>query len=135
MKELLLQIFTWWHGQTIGTRVFTWRRGRYVGSDEFGNKYYQCSWNEIDPSIGPRRRWVVYNGPVEASRVPPGWRAWLCYTVEKSPAEEEYKPHDWEIPYQPNMTGTTLAYHPEGSMLGSGRRPPATGDYVPWQPN
>jgi NADH:ubiquinone oxidoreductase subunit len=32
------------------------------------------------------------------------------------------------------MTGTPQAYRPPGSILGSGRRPKATGDYKPWQP-
>ena len=40
MKNLLLQIFTWWNGQTLGTRFFTWRFGKRVGEDEFGNVYY-----------------------------------------------------------------------------------------------
>ena len=34
MKTLLTQIFTWWNGQTIGTRFHTWRFGKKVGQDE-----------------------------------------------------------------------------------------------------
>lgn len=135
MKQLLLQIFTWWNGQTIGTRFLTWRKGEFVGSDEFGNKYYQCKWKQIDPSVGPRRRWVVYSGEVEASRIPPGWRAWLCYTVDVSPADKAYQPYPWELAYKHNMTGTTQAYRPEGSLLASGQRPTVSGDYSPWSPN
>jgi len=37
MKNLLVQIFTWWNGQTIGTRFATWRFGKRVGEDELGN--------------------------------------------------------------------------------------------------
>jgi NADH:ubiquinone oxidoreductase subunit len=33
-----------------------------------------------------------------------------------------------------NMTGTPAAYRPPGSILASGKRPPATGDYQAWQP-
>ena len=36
MKTLLTQIFTWWNGQTMGTRFHTWRFGKKVGQDEFG---------------------------------------------------------------------------------------------------
>ena len=43
MKNLLLQLFTWWNGQTLGTRFFTWRFGNKVGQDEFGNTYYEGS--------------------------------------------------------------------------------------------
>ena len=49
---------------TIKTKVM----GQYVGEDEFGNKYY-----EQKKSSNPRR-WVVYNGIVEASKVPAHWR-------------------------------------------------------------
>ena len=31
--SLLKQIFTWWNGQTIGTRFHTWRFGTKVGQD------------------------------------------------------------------------------------------------------
>ena len=41
MKTLLTQIFTWWNGQTIGTRFHTWRFGKKVGQDELGNTYYE----------------------------------------------------------------------------------------------
>jgi NADH:ubiquinone oxidoreductase subunit len=32
------------------------------------------------------------------------------------------------------MTGTAEAWRPKGSILSSGQRPKATGDYKPWQP-
>ena len=40
MKKLLLEIFTWWNGQTLGTRIHTLINGRLVGSDLDGNKYF-----------------------------------------------------------------------------------------------
>jgi NADH:ubiquinone oxidoreductase subunit len=33
-----------------------------------------------------------------------------------------------------NMTGTAQADRPRGSILATGRRPKATGDYKPWRP-
>jgi len=33
-----------------------------------------------------------------------------------------------------NMTGTSEAYRPSGSILASAERPKATGDYKPWRP-
>lgn len=126
MKRFLLQIFTWWNGQTLGTRFHTWRKGQPVGVDEFGNRYYH------DPRSG--RRWVIYAGPSEASSVPPGWHAWLHRTTDIAPPQDAYRPHDWERPHQPNLTGTARAYRPPGSILARGRRPRVTGDYEPWQP-
>jgi NADH:ubiquinone oxidoreductase subunit len=33
-----------------------------------------------------------------------------------------------------NMTGTPEAYRPQGSILATGHRPKATGDYQAWKP-
>jgi NADH:ubiquinone oxidoreductase subunit len=134
MKQFLLKIFTWWNGQTFGTQLWTWRFGEAVGEDEQGNRYYRTKGGKIDPSLGFERRWVVYNGYAEATKVPPSWHGWLHHTVDLPPTEEAYKPHEWEKPHLPNLTGTPFAYRPSGSTLASGRRPPATGDYQSWTP-
>ncbi len=135
MKELLLKIFTWWNGTTVGTDFYTRRFGQFVGEDEFGNRYYRYTQkNAIDPNVGAERRWVIYNGPADASKVPPGWRGWLTHNFERPPTEEPYQPREWEKPHVPNMTGTPAAYRPRGSQLSTGERPAATGDYVPWTP-
>jgi NADH:ubiquinone oxidoreductase subunit len=134
MKLFFLKIFTWWNGQTFGTQLWTWRFGELVGEDEQGNRYYRTKGGKIDPSLGFERRWVIYNGYAEASRVPPSWHGWLHHTVDVPPTEDGYKPHEWEKPHLPNMTGTPAAYRPSGSTLASGRRPAATGDYQPWTP-
>jgi NADH:ubiquinone oxidoreductase subunit len=134
MKPFLLKIFTWWNGQTFGTQLWTWRFGEAVGEDEQGNRYFRTKGGKIDPSLGFERRWVVYNGLAEASRVPPSWHGWLHHTVDVAPTEENYTPHEWEKPHIPNLTGTPAAYRPPGSTLASGRRPKATGDYQPWTP-
>ena len=126
MKEFLLQFFTWWNGQTLGTRLHTWRKGVLVGEDEHGNCYYR---DKTDT-----RRWVIYNGEAEASRIPPGWHGWMHHRTDVPPSEESYRPHQWEKPHQPNLTGTAGAYRPPGSILTPERRPQVTGDYEPWTP-
>jgi NADH:ubiquinone oxidoreductase subunit len=134
MKQFFLQFFTWWNGQTLGTRFHTWRHGEFVGSDESGNTYYRSHQGAIDPAIGTDRRWVIYNGEADASRVPPGWRGWMNHTVDTPPSEENYIAREWERPHTSNMTGTPLAWRPQGSTLRSGERARATGDYQPWKP-
>ena len=134
MKQFFLKVFTWWNGQTFGTQLWTWRFGELVGEDEQGNRYFRTKGRKIDPSLGFERRWVVYNGYAEATRVPPSWHGWLHHTVDVAPTEETYTPREWEKPHVPNMTGTPAAYRPPGSTLASGRRPKATGDYQPWTP-
>lgn len=130
MKTFLLQFFTWWHGQTLGTRFHTWRKGERVGEDEFGNVYYQGG----KDSEGRTRRWVIYNGYAEGSAVPPGWSGWLHHTFDTPPSNEAYKPREWEKAHLPNLTGTPAAYRPKGSLASRTGRPKATGDYDPWTP-
>ena len=131
MNKFLINIFTWWNGATIGTRFFTWRKGQLVGQDEFGNRYYRAA------NVAPlgERRWVIYAGDAEASAIPSGWHGWIHHTVDAAPADENYAPQEWQKPHQPNMTGTPLAYRPSGSVLRSGVRPAATGDYDAWTPS
>ena len=67
---------------TIGTWLFTKMRGELVGTDAEGNRYFQ------DKRIIPgrrRKRWVMYNGVAEASRVPAEWHGWLHYTTNAVP--------------------------------------------------
>jgi NADH:ubiquinone oxidoreductase subunit len=130
MKNFLLLMFTWWNGTTVGTKFHTWRKGTRVGEDEFGNVYYQGGTD----SEGRTRRWVIYNGPSEASAIPPGWHGWMHYRTDVSPADEDYKAWEWQKSHQPNLTGTTAAYRPKGSILNPAERPRVTGDYDAWTP-
>ena len=123
---LFLEIFTWWHKQTLGVRFHTFRRGELVGSDTEGNRYYQ-------DRKGSGRRWVLYANEIEASRIPAGWRAWLHHTVETPPSQESYQPRSWEKPHQPNLTGTPEAIVPKGSLLRSKRRE-NDASYQAWKP-
>jgi NADH:ubiquinone oxidoreductase subunit len=134
MKNLLLQIFTWWNGATMGTHLYTRRKGERVGEDEFGNVYYRTRGGVKDKALGHERRWVIYKGEAEASKVPPGWNGWLHHTVDVPPSQESYVPREWQKPHLENLTGTAYAYRPKGSTLANGKRPAATGDYQPWRP-
>lgn len=134
MKTFLLQFFTWWSGATLGTRFYTWRHGQFVGEDEFGNRYYQAKDGKLDPAIGIVRRWVVYATQTEATLVPPGWYGWLRGTADVPPSREHYTPREWQKPHRPNMTGTSQAYRPKGSIMGAAPRPSTGGDYQAWTP-
>lgn len=131
MKAFLAQFFTWWNGQTLGTRFHTWRNGTRVGEDEFGNVYYQGGTD----SEGRTRRWVIYKGYSEASMIPPGWHGWMHHRVATPPTREDYKPHEWEKPHHANLTGSAAAYRPKGSVLSTGERPRVSGDYDAWTPS
>ena len=124
--KLLTELFAWWTGNTIGTRLFTWRYGTRVGEDGFGNVYYQTK--------DAKRRWVIYPAQSEASLVPPEWHGWLHYTVDVPPTEETYHAQPWQRPYVPNRTGSPEAYRPPGSILNPAAGKTRQRDYEPWQP-
>ncbi|WP_288901444.1 NADH:ubiquinone oxidoreductase subunit NDUFA12 [uncultured Sneathiella sp.] len=118
---------------TIGTRLFTWWRGEQVGEDQFGNRYYREKGKPTGPT-GRERRWVVYKGRPEASKVPPAWHIWLHYTTDNLPEQQDLPQADWQEEHLPNLTGTEFAYRPDGSILKGGPRQKGTGDYQAWKP-
>jgi NADH:ubiquinone oxidoreductase subunit len=128
----LKMLFVWWHHATLGTLLYTALHGVPVGADSFGNRYYQ--------SKDGKRRWVLYNGTVEGSRVPAEWHLWMRHTIDAVPQVDLTKSGDltkksWQKDYLPNLSGTEAAYHPAGSLARGGVRAPATGDYEAWSPN
>ena len=124
---------------TIGTRIMTWWRGELVGTDPFGNRYFRDKRHLPLTAGGGRpsreKRWVLYSGAAEASRVPPEWHAWLHHTVNEVPADGGKPLYAWQKPHQPNLTGTAHAYRPPGSVLMGGPRERTTADYEPWRPD
>jgi len=118
------RMFTWWDGQSFGTQLWTRRHGTKVGEDAQGNVYYRNSDNS--------RRWVIYNGENEASRVSPDWHGWLHHTWDEPPTEVAVAHKDWEKPHQENLTGTTAAYAPTGSIRRAA--PVERSDYEAWTP-
>ena len=131
---MLKNIFTWWNGATIGIRNTVSRRGVFVGKDELGNSYYEAKDDRKSYDKGRKRRWVIYNGYAEASKVSPDWHGWLHYTFDEPPTEAPLPRRRWEKDHQPNLTGTPLAWRPPGSLANDAKRPAATGDYQAWTP-
>lgn len=120
----LLRGVTWWNGQTLNTQLFTWRKGIKVGEDAEGNVYYR----NADSS----RRWVIFNGEIEATRVNADWHGWLHHSWDETPEARPLAHKTWEKPHQENLTGTALAYAPAGSIRRE--KPADRGDYEAWQP-
>ncbi|HXH53342.1 MAG TPA: NADH:ubiquinone oxidoreductase subunit NDUFA12 [Sphingomicrobium sp.] len=125
---ILAKTFTWWNGATVGTSLWTRFRGEEVGRDGAGNIYYR---HKSDPT----RRWVIYNGANDGSRVAPGWQLWLRGTIDELPDKALPPRRKFEQEPEPNLTGTMAAFRPDGSLSGRRVRPAATGDYQPWTPD
>ena len=76
-------------GSVIYTKLF----GHYVGSDIYQNKYYKRL------NLPKEKRWVIYNGINDASKVPAEWHGWLHFISDHPPAE-----HCADM-WAPNNTG------------------------------
>ena len=110
---------------TFGTWLDTLLHGRRIGTDADGNSYYQ-------DRAGKGRRWVIYAGAPEASKVPPEWHAWLHRITDAPLPVAARKP--WQKPHQANPTGSPAGYRPPGHDYQGGTRAHATGDYEAWSP-
>jgi len=124
-------IFTWWEGATFGTFIGTKLGGEQVGEDSDGNRYFQAKKEEH----GRRRRWVMYAGSNDSSRVPPEWHGWLHNTHDALPSEMMPAAKSWELPGTANPSGSVAAYRPKGAIEKGGHRAAATGDYEAWSPD
>ena len=124
IKNTLLKILTWWHGSTVNTALWSSRNGVRVGEDAQGNVFFRTRDN--------KRRWVMFNGEMEASRVSPDWHGWLHHTWDEPPTDAPVKHKAWEKPHQENLTGTDAAYAPPGSIRRADSVPRR--DYEAWAP-
>tara|TARA_R110001592_G_scaffold3525_18_gene20034 strand:- start:16261 stop:16656 length:396 start_codon:yes stop_codon:yes gene_type:complete len=108
-------------------------RGKKIGKDQAENVYYEAPARK---GYKRPRRWVMYNGAPEATKVPPEWHGWIHHQTNTVPDEsgESYR-RPWQKPHRANMTGTNKAYRPPGHILSGGKREKATGDYEAWTPS
>ena len=103
MLTLLKKIFIWWNQETLGTKLKTIFSGKLVGKDSTGNKYYENK---------DGKRWVIYNGEIDASKIPVEWYSWMHFTPNRIENKHDLKKYEWQKPHQHNLTGTDSAYYP-----------------------
>jgi len=116
---------------SFGTKIYTWLYGKFIGKDEMGNKYYANSENLLDKKT---KRWVIFEGDIEASKITPHWHAWLHKTIDEPPLNYSHK-YDWQKNHKPNMTGTKGAYFPSSHPLSQNYNPDQIkDDYESWTP-
>ena len=104
MLTLFKQIFVWWNQQTLGTKIYTIFYGKLVGKDDFGNKYYG--------NRKSKKRWVIYSGEIDASKISNEWYSWIHFMQNKIDISISSKKYEWQKPHMPNLTGTERSYHP-----------------------
>ncbi|WP_031230933.1 NADH:ubiquinone oxidoreductase subunit NDUFA12 [Asticcacaulis sp. YBE204] len=131
---MLDKAFLWWSGATLGTLWTIGRTSKHVGTDEFGNKYYEAR-NTKESYGDKKRRYVIYNGYADASKIPPDWHGWMHYIYDETPTDAPLPKKAWEKPHLPNLSGTPFAQFPKGSLNAEGERQKSrSGDYEAWKP-
>lgn len=133
VSPVLKLIFTWWNGATAGILYTIARNATLVGTDEYGNRYFECRTSK-ESYDSRRRRYVLYRGYAEPSKVPSDWHGWLHYTFDEPPTKAPLKRQKWETDHLPNLTGTLYAWRPRGAIGRSGPRAASKGDYQSWTP-
>lgn len=103
-----------------------------IGSDEFGNCYFEA---KKPDECGKYRRFVVYNGKAEASKVPPHWHSWLHYTSNQVPSTGDSHKYSWQKIHLPNLTGTIYEHSPSNISVKKDNRKLVSSDYESWNPN
>jgi len=129
MLKLIKQAFTWWNGQTISTMLYTRFFGQNVGHDEFGNEYYMSK-----AKTNKKKRWVIYNGYADSSKVPARWHTWLHGVVDEIPTKQKRSDKKWMRSHLPNLTGSDSAYRPSGSLSKKRDNKEQKGNYESWTP-
>ena len=104
IKKLLKFLFTWWNGNTVGTKLYTYLNGKKVGEDYFGNYFYE--------SRDRRNRWCIYSYQSDASKISPEWNSWLRFISNSCPTDEAMT-YEWQKRFIGNLTGLDGAYKPE----------------------
>src|SRR3712207_5463748 len=121
------KVFTWWNGATIGTALWTRRFGGEVGRDDGGNIYYQDKKRS-------GRRWVIYAGDNDGSRVPPGWQLRLRGASGELPGRALPRICKSQRTPSHNLPVTGGPFRPDGALGWGNVRTASTGDYEPWVP-
>ena len=91
----------------LGIIIYTFLFGKFVGKDEFDNKYYE--------NLKLKKRWVIYKSEIDASKIPVSWYLWM-HNSDQSPPKVNFKKYPWEKEHVENLTGTSKAYKPKGSL-------------------
>ncbi len=78
---------------------------RRAGQDPYGNTYYEDRYF-LFKGRKKSRRWVIYNGLAEGSKVPSEWHGWLHQTTNKIPSYDQWMKQSWRRTHLPNLSGT-----------------------------
>ena len=83
--------------------IFTLFFGKKIGHDQYGNVYYASQF------LKKQKRWVLYKGKLEASKIPANWEMWLRFIIDVPLINQDK--FFWQKDHIPNLTGTNFALY------------------------
>ena len=102
-------------------RIFIKFSSQKIGEDEFGNQYFTNK---------NGKRFVIYKGIPEPSKVPFEWHGWLHHSTDIVPVHIDTHKYSWQKIHLPNLTGTKNSYSPKKSS-----EPKTSSTYQAWKPD
>ena len=65
------------------------------------------------------KRWVIYSGEIDASKIPVEWYSWMHFTPNRIEKKHDLEKYDWQKSHQSNLTGTKKAYYPNKNKVNA----------------
>ena len=91
-------------------RIYLKFRGTEVGEDQYGNKYFELK--RVD-SFGRKKRYCLYSGLVEASKIAPEWHPFMHYQIEAKEVPKNIRSYKWQKLALPDLTLSDVKYLPK----------------------
>ena len=88
--------------------------GTKVGEDEYGNQYFELKREDY---LGRKKRYCLYNGTPEASKISPEWHGFMHYQIPVSEVLKTFKQFKWQKPYVQDLTLSDYKFLPKNHPL------------------
>jgi NADH:ubiquinone oxidoreductase subunit len=85
-----------------------------VGEDEYGNQFFELK--RLD-YLGRKKRYCLYKGVVEASKISPEWHPFMHYQIEAKDVKKHFREYKWQKPALPDTTLSAYKFLPKNHML------------------
>lgn len=85
-----------------------------VGEDEYGNQFFELKRTDY---LGRKKRYCLYKGYVEASKISPEWHPFMHYQIAAKDVKTTYKQYKWQKPAIPDTTLSNYKFLPKNHML------------------
>lgn len=81
--------------------------GKKVGEDQYKNKYYVLAFKNY---LGKHKRFCLFYGLPEATKVPPNWADWMAHRTNFAPSSSYTPKYSWIMPSLPMLTLSKYKY-------------------------